>query len=135
MSRTFRNRHSAPKGFKVRDGIPWKVFDSYGNEYYLGDSTRTEIKQIKFYSNNWTFGGQIGLSILQAWSAVMFANRKYEREVRWVKKFRASRYSREDKIWRRLIYKGYRAGVRGIMAHDDWEQLPVVKGTCGWKTW
>lgn len=55
MSRTWRNRHAVPKGFKVRDGIPWAAYDSEGNEYYFDSYTHTEVKYRRFSPNLWTW--------------------------------------------------------------------------------
>lgn len=135
MSRTWRNRHAIPKGFRVRDGIPWAAYDSEGNEYYFDSYTHTEVKFRRFSPNLWTWGGPVNPTPFQGWQIAYFSTRKVPHTTRYIKKFRRSRYSKETKEWRKFCQGRYRARVRNKMSQDLWDEIPKEKKTCGWGSW
>lgn len=50
-------------------------------------------------------------------------------------RFRSRIYAKERKAERKEHYKSYRAKVKDRMRHEDWENIPRFRRTCGWLTW
>lgn len=128
MSRTWRNRHAVPKGFKVRDGKGWCAYDSNNIEYAFDSYTHNHVYYRYMYF-------QYDNDPLSAWKKAYFWRKKVPCVRRYLKKFRKGYYSKELKEYRKLDYKRYRAKVKNLMRHERWEDIPRHTKTCGWNSW
>lgn len=138
MSRTWRNRHAVPKGYKVRDGSNDVVYDSDGEECYTDSHAHTVVHwrhPVVFYSY-WGFS-IISPNILENWKIETFQGRRKIPIVhRYVKKFRKSIYSKENKSHRKMDRGRMRAKVRDQLKTGRWDDIPNKETkSCGWNTW
>lgn len=109
MSRTYRNRHSVPKGWTVRDD---------GREYHESAPTRKAQRE---QLEEWRV--QTGRS--HARECPNYYPPSYR--TRWTRK--------ELKKYRKAHYVRYRAQVKNRMAHEEWDRIPRFRRTGGWLTW
>ena len=106
MARTYRNRHTVPKGYVVRDD-GWLFYP-------------TCCPNKKAQRASWYYFNEVGCPC--------------HRELRDLH-FRSKVYRKELKSYRKAHYKAYSAKVKALMVHEDWENIPRFRRTSGWLTW
>lgn len=138
MSRTWRNRHAVPKGYKMREGCDWAIYDSEGRECYFDSDSRTEIVwRYPFVFNSYWGNTIIEPTVLENWKLETFSRKeRIPMELVYVKKFRKSYTSKESKIYRKIDRGRKRASVRDKLKTGQWDDIPSKETkTCGWNTW
>jgi len=116
MSRTYRNRHTVPQGWVVRDdGVAYCA-------------TCCPNKKVKSEKNTWKPGDLLPRRLF--YQTLLYC------ECYWrPPKFRSCIYSCEPKVTRKEHYRQFRAKVKSRMHHEDWENLPRYRRTSGWLHW
>lgn len=134
MSRTYRNRHSVPKGLKVRDGDSG-VYDSHNNLYYLDTHNHTEVIVRYYWARTFSGYGSYHSNFLEKWKEKILKGTERIYVRRYIKAFRRSYYSKDSKEDRHFNYKRYRAMCRKLMSNQQWDDLHDSIKTSGWLTW
>lgn len=109
MSRTYRNRHSVPHGWTVRDD---------GREYHQSAPTR------KAQWKQWV-----------DWLDLGNGRNSHNCPNYYPPPFRSWWTRKEKKCYRKEHFRQYRAKVKDRMRHEDWENIPRFRRTSGWLTW
>jgi len=107
MSRTFRNRHAAPKGWIVRDG---------GTPFYPSCCPNKKAQR-----KSWRPFYYSDCCICHpGWQGIpWFPNT----------------YHREKKEYRKLDYRQYKRKIKDLMRHDRYDDIYPYRRTGGWLTW
>lgn len=126
MSRTFRNRHSVPKGMKVRDGCGNVCYDSNGKRYWTnGDYTGANVSwRVWFPDVEWLWGHGDQILPYHLWKMALFGSRKMRHETWQVKRFGSGCGCwKAATKYRYFAKKSYRCRSNMLVRGEEWEKL------------
>lgn len=110
MARTYRNRHTTPVGWAVRDD---------GRSYHEDYPTK---KAAEDHWHEW-------------WDYKEGHRSPVDCPDYYPPRFRSRIYSKERKQYRKAHYRQYRAKMKDRMRHERWDQIVPYRRTSGWLTW
>lgn len=119
MTRTFRNRHTVPHGYEVRDD---------GHTYFR-DGFRTKNAYVEAYRRLSRDARERGLPWLVRYQLFKVVDDPRPTP------FRTHPTQKERKAERKADYRRYRAKIKTLMAHGLYDDIWSPRKTGGWNSW
>jgi hypothetical protein len=119
LTRTYRNRHTVPHGYEVRDD---------GRVYYKG-GFRTQTAEREAYRKLSREARKKGIPWIVRYQLFRLVDDPQPRlfRSRWMRK--------EKKEYRKADFRQYRNKIKNLMRHGRYDDLWDYRRTGGWLTW
>jgi hypothetical protein len=120
LTRTFRNRHTVPTGWVVRDDGVVYYKDGFQTKNARHEAQKKAFRESRAMGHPWWLAGHMFFLWWDDPDPRLFRER-------WT--------HREHKAERKIHYRSYRAKMKNLIRHERYDEIVGYRKTEGWLTW